>query len=128
MTLEYARDVWRRAQKALSSAEVLLDVSSDDAASRAYYAAFHAVTALFVLRGTSFSKHTAIRAAVHRDLVNAGEWGIDIGEAFDALCELRDMGDYGGEAHADAADAADAVQTARDILEVVRRSHPELET
>ena len=41
MSLDYARDLWRRAENALKSVEALVKVSPDDAASRAYYAAFH---------------------------------------------------------------------------------------
>ncbi|MBI3923169.1 MAG: HEPN domain-containing protein [Armatimonadetes bacterium] len=70
MSGEHPKELWQRAQNALKSAEVLVGVSGDDAASRAYYAAFHAVSALFATRGQVFSKHTAVRAAVHRDLVH----------------------------------------------------------
>ncbi len=41
MSADYARDQWERALNSLRSAEALLTVSPDDAASRAYYAAFH---------------------------------------------------------------------------------------
>ena len=37
---------------------------ADSAVSRAYYAAFHAVNALFSLRGQSFTKHYALRGAL----------------------------------------------------------------
>jgi len=40
VTMEYAKDLWRRAENALKSAEALLVISGDDAASRAYYAVF----------------------------------------------------------------------------------------
>ena len=41
-------------------------------ASRAYYAAFHGVTAVLAGRGMEFTKHTAVRAALQRDLIQAG--------------------------------------------------------
>jgi uncharacterized protein (UPF0332 family) len=37
---ELAEALWSRAQEALKSAEVLLEVSADGSASRSYYAAF----------------------------------------------------------------------------------------
>jgi len=43
---EFALTEWERAHKALVSARQLAESDPDSAASRAYYAAFHAVTAL----------------------------------------------------------------------------------
>lgn len=59
MTFEYAKELW----------------------SRAYYASFHAVSAMFAMQHKNFSKHTAVKAAVHRDLVNTGKWPKELGEA-----------------------------------------------
>lgn len=126
MSLDYARDLWDRARNALRSAETLLVVSSDDSASRAYYAAFHAVSAAFAVSGQDFSKHTAVRAAVHRDWVRPGIWSVELGADFDALWELRDIGDYGGTQHAGPEDAAAAVEAARRILQAVASQCPEL--
>ena len=73
MTADYPRTQWDRAVDAIRDADLLLaNGGFDGAASRAYYAAFHAVTALFSLEGRIFTKHSAVEAAVHRDLVKAG--------------------------------------------------------
>ena len=76
---EYARTLWVRAKETLRTAEHDLSVSFDAAASRAYYAGFHAVCALFALEGKQFSKHTAVRGAVHRELVRTGRWSVERG-------------------------------------------------
>jgi len=68
----YADDLWRRALEALILARHDLPISADGAAARAYYAAFHAVSALFALDGKTYSQHAAVEAAVHRDLVKHG--------------------------------------------------------
>ena len=128
MSPDYAKDCWGRALSSLRSAESLLVVSPDDAASRAYYAAFHAVSAAFALAERTFTRHAALRAAVHRDLVHAGLWKVDLGADFDGLWGLRDIGDYGGGQHVSARDAASAVEAARRILTAVRTLHPQLET
>lgn len=74
MTDEYARTEWDRAREAFRSAQLLVAHNGfDSAVSRAYYAAFHAVTALFALEGRTFTKHSALEAAVHRDLVKGGQ-------------------------------------------------------
>ncbi len=56
---KYAADLWQRSEEALRTAETDLAVSFDAAASRAYYAAFYAVSALFALEGREFVKHSA---------------------------------------------------------------------
>jgi uncharacterized protein (UPF0332 family) len=126
VTLDYARDLWTRARNALKSAELLVNVSADDAASRAYYAAFHAVSAAFALRDQTFRRHGAVRAAVHREWVKTGIWSVDLGADFDAIWELRDMGDYGGRQHVATEDAVAAVEAARRILDAVRLRFPDL--
>lgn len=72
-----AADLWQRAVQALATARSLS--STDDAASRADYAALYAVSALFTLSGTTFSRHSAVESAVHRDLVKAGLAAAEIG-------------------------------------------------
>jgi len=91
-----ARDFWARAVDALRVAEHDLELSPDAAASRAYYAAFYAVSAHFALEGKSYTKHSAVEAAVHRDLVKTGIWDMDLGRGYSRLAQLRTRGDYGG--------------------------------
>lgn len=116
---------WNRALQALQTAEILAESDPDAAASRAYYAAFYAVSALLAFKGVSFSKHTAIERAVHRDLVRTGLWPVEIGAGFSWLVTLRYTGDYGGEAHVQPEEAKTAVAKARLILQATRDSAPE---
>ena len=116
---EEALDLWRRALHSLRAAEMLASEEPDSAASRAYYAAFHAVSALFALRGATYVKHSAVKAAVHRDLVRAGAWDTSLGESYSYLFELRTTGDYGGSSHVTAEEAEESVQKAREILSAV---------
>ena len=53
---KYAADLWARSKEALKTAEADLSVSADAAASRAYYAAFYAVSALFARSGSELEK------------------------------------------------------------------------
>ena len=125
MTTDYARTEWDRAIDALRDAQLLLaNGGFDGAVSRAYYAAFHAVTALFVLEGRTFTKHAAVEAAVHRDLVKAGRWPSDLGRDFSFGVELRGVGDYGTDVRVDAKQATDAIASARRILTAVRDRVP----
>ena len=124
---KYAADLWGRSKEALQTAQTDLSVSSDAAASRAYYAAFYAVSALFALEDKEFGKHSQVRAAVHRDLVKAGRWPTERGEDYSFLLRLRETGDYGGSQHVSADEATEAVATAKRITELVLETHPEFE-
>ncbi|MFO7897635.1 MAG: HEPN domain-containing protein [Planctomycetota bacterium] len=125
---EFAASEWQRAQGALDAAHVLIDVDPNSAASRAYYAAFHAVSALFAVRGEAFSKHSAVRAAVHRDLVHVEGWPAEFGQDYDFLflLDLRSAGDYGGSEQVTGEDARAAVDTARRVFDTLKRAAPEL--
>ena len=125
MTADYPRTEWDRAVDALRDAHLLLaNGGFDGAASRAYYAAFHAVTALFALDGRMFAKHSALEAAVHRDLVKAGSWPADLGRDFSFCVELRGVGDYGADVRVDVKQATDGITSARRILVAVRGALP----
>lgn len=118
---------WQRALRALSSAAQLVESDPDSAASRAYYAAFHALTALFALRGQTYTKHSAIRAALHRELVQTGAVDKKMGRAYDFLMDLRETGDYGGLAQVTPQNARAAVEKAEAFLAVIRQACPELQ-
>lgn len=123
---EFALSEWQRALRTLKSAERLLETDPDSAASRAYYAAFHAVTAVLALCNQEYSKHSAIRAALHRDLIKTGGWSEDLGSDYDYLMDLRETGDYGGLMRVSSKDAKTALECAKRIVETARFSHPEL--
>jgi len=114
-----AADYWERAKEALLAARRLLAMSPDAAASRAYYAAFFAVSAWFVLQDKIHYKHTAVEAAVHRDMVNAGVMPVDFGSDYSTLVRLRVVGDYGVSEHVSPEDAADALERADRILKAI---------
>ena len=94
----------------------LVATDPESAASRAYYAAFHALTALFALRGQSFKKHAALRAALHKDLIKSGEWPMERGKDYDLLTELRENSDYAEVARVTEQDARRAVEAAQRII------------
>lgn len=116
-----ARDYWHRAKTSVETAAALSESDPDSSVSRAYYAAFYAVSALFLLDGRAFTRHATLENAVHRDLVKSGRWSVELGAAFSSLRLLRDVGDYGGNRHATTEDAHGAVENARHILAAVTR-------
>jgi type I restriction enzyme S subunit len=123
----FAEGQWQQAKRSVASARLLAGTDPNTAASAAYYAAFHAVTALFALRDQSFVKHTALRAAVHRDLVKPGILPKDVGDGFDFLMEARGVADYGDANPVTTEKAMEAVETAEYIVETIGRLFPELD-
>jgi len=113
---------WERAKDALRAARHLLVVSAAGAASRAYYAAFHAVSALFAVQGRAFRKHSALEAAVHRDLVRTGKWVAELGEQYSRLVRLRNVSDYLVLEEVAAEQAEGAVKAAEAILAAVAKT------
>ena len=47
---DFAENEWNKAKRALKAAEALVTIDADSSVSRTYYAAFHAVTALFAVK------------------------------------------------------------------------------
>lgn len=120
-----ALDLWDRALEALRASEAVLEVSADAAASRAYYAAFYAVSALFAAEGTTFKRHSAVEAAVHRELVRSGRWGAELGASYTKLFELRQTSNYGGGKHVTVEDARQGLEAAKAIVAAVSHGQPE---
>jgi uncharacterized protein (UPF0332 family) len=101
MTEEESRDRIV-AQQMLLARECLEDAaaaagcgSSRLAWNRAYYACFHAATAVFVARDRRFRKHRGIIKAVHEELVPEGFVGPEQAVAFEGLYAQRLDADYG---------------------------------
>jgi len=110
----------------LQSARTLLTIDPDCSASRAYYAAFYAVSALFALQGKTFSRHSGLMTAVHRDLVKSGHWPEELGKDYSSLLELRITGDYKILEHVLESEAKEAIQAAQRILQAVHKAHPDI--
>jgi uncharacterized protein (UPF0332 family) len=121
-----ATDLWERAEKALAVAKAVLTLDPDSAASRAYYAAFFAVSARFALEDKAFTKHSAVEAAVHRDLVKTGVWPVELGQSYSRLSEVRSIGDYGELEHVSESRSAEAIKIAHEILSAIARENPQV--
>jgi uncharacterized protein (UPF0332 family) len=113
---EFSGSQWQRARRIIRTASMLVATDPESAASRAYYAAFHALTAFFALRGQSFKKHAALRAALHKDLIKSGEWPMERGKDYDLLTELRETSDYAEVARVTEQDARRAVEAAQRVI------------
>jgi uncharacterized protein len=64
------------------------------AINRAYYGCFYSASAVLLKRGEKFSKHSGVRAALHRSLVKTGEIDKQWGKFYDLIFNSRQRGDY----------------------------------
>lgn len=111
---------WERAEQSLEAARDLAAGGYYDiAASRAYYAAFYAATAVLLCEGLAFRKHSGVIAAVHQHLVKPGRLDQRHGKALNLLFELRGVGDYGVTVHVSESEAAQAIRVATDFVDAV---------
>ena len=64
------------------------------AINRGYYGCFYSVSAVLLREGEKFTKHTGVRAAVHRSLIKTGEIDSSWGRFYDLIFNSRQRGDY----------------------------------
>lgn len=126
---EEIQSILDKAAAKLRAAQVLLDLAAwDDAASRAYYATFHAISALHLSRNNTFSSHAQLIGRFNKDFVRTGSFPQDFTRTLARLFEDRQTGDYDvlgtmteAEARKDVEDAKKIVDSVRDYLESTER-------
>lgn len=86
------------------------------ARSRAYYACFHAATAVFAVRGKAFRRHTGLQAAIDLELVKSGQLPEECSASLRRLYQARLRSDYGDMAPTTESEAVRAVADAETVL------------
>ena len=66
----------------------------NDAASKSYYAVFHALQAILLTKNMSFSKHTAVLSAFNKDFIYKGIFPQEFYKKIVRLFKDRQIGDY----------------------------------
>ncbi len=117
-------------RKLMRAEQDLADGFPEEAASRSYYAAFHAVTALLATRGLSYSSHTQVIGAFSREFVKTGVLPNVLSRQLRQLFEDRQTADYDWVTTIDAQTATDAVAAAKALIahcqeEISRPGHGE---
>jgi uncharacterized protein (UPF0332 family) len=119
---EMFRGIMAKAEEKLSRAERdLADGFPDDAASRAYYAAFHGITAVLATKGLSFSSHRQTIGAFNREFIKTGMFPPDSSRQLRSLFEDRQIGDYEWSRKVDAQTAAEDVAAAKTLVAACRQ-------
>ena len=91
----------------------------DQTIARAYYATFHAATAILHEHGEHARTHTGIQHKFHKSLIASGELDINLSRILVALFQSRQEADYAFEAGFSIDNARDAVENAAHFLEAI---------
>ena len=123
MTLKHAEEIAANLERADQSIRAARELASggyyDFAASRAYYAAFYAATAILLREELEFSKHSAVIASIHQRFVKTGRLDKKYGKDLNWLFELRGVGDYGATVHVSQQDAEKAIRAAEGFVQAI---------
>ncbi len=107
-----------RARESIEAARSLAGRGFHDfAASRAYYAAFYALTAVLLAEGLPFRKHGGAITSFHRHFVKTERLPESFGRDLRLLYELRLVGDYGETRHVPESEARKAISTAERFVD-----------
>lgn len=110
----------RAGEKLISARRDLEDKFCGDAASRAYYAAFHAITAVLAARGLTFSSHAQALGAFNREFVRTGIFPPDTTRRLQQLFEDRQVGDYDWSRTLEEATAVQDLESAEQVVAACR--------
>lgn len=111
-----------RAKGSLRAAELLADAGERaDAVSRAYYAIFHAASALVSSIGRSARTHDGLRALVSEHFIRPGVLAVEHGRAMSRVAGDRNDADYNVAAVFTDADVREDISRAMAFLDAVER-------
>ncbi|WP_408955127.1 HEPN domain-containing protein [Natroniella sp. ANB-PHB2] len=80
---ELAKYWLEKSRRSLKTAHYEFKLENYDfCTNRLYYAAFYAVSAVLILQGDSYKKHSAVRVALHRDFVKEGLIPVEYGVGY----------------------------------------------
>jgi len=124
VTSQHAEEIAANLERAKQSIGAARQLASggyyDFAASRAYYAAFYAATAVLLGEGLELPKHSGVIASIHQRFVKTGKLDREQGKTLNWLFELRGVGDYGATAHVSPEQAERAILAAEGFLEAIK--------
>lgn len=61
---------------------------------RLYYSLFYAMSAILIAAGKTYSKHSGVRASLHKDYIKTGIIDKEFGKLYDELFNDRHQADY----------------------------------
>src|SRR3989338_2878456 len=115
------KTILAQAEEKLRAARLLLDGNAwADASSRAYYAAFHAVSAALLSKGLTYSSHAQTLGAFNKEFVRPGIFPAEFTTLLTRLFEDRQSGDYDFDPGFTATEARQDIVDAERIVKAVQ--------
>ena len=93
----------------------------DDAAHRAYYAVFHAMTAALASKGLAFSKHSGVISAFGFHSVKPGILPVEFADIVTKLRADRETSDYSYDHTLDSSEVAEGVEDAEKAVAAISK-------
>lgn len=111
-----------RAKTDLQSARVLFDVAEYRGANnRAYYAIYHAITAVHALDGRAYKRHKDALANFNKDYIRTEIFSKVMGRKISEAQEIRHASDYDDFYIATKAEALEQIETAEKLISLIDR-------
>jgi uncharacterized protein (UPF0332 family) len=113
--------ILNKAQESLGAARLLAEQGYPDfAASRAYYTMFYTAEALLLLKGLSYSSHSAVIAAYGKEFSKTSELDPKFHKYMIAAQDFRSQGDYAYGEGVSTSHANSAIEWASEFLEAAK--------
>lgn len=110
-----------KAQESLDAARLLAEQGYPDfAASRAYYTMFYTAEALLLLKGLSYSSHSAVIAAYGKEFSKTSELDPKFHKYMIAAQDFRSQGDYAYGEGVSPSHTNSAIEWANEFLEAAK--------
>lgn len=117
-----ARKLLEKAERAIATAKVNLDLPDPEAAAgRAYYAMFYAAEALLAEEGLKFKKHAGVHGAFGQHFAKAGRLDPKFHKWMLAAFKKRVIADYGIDEAVSPSQASESIAQARELVDAARR-------
>lgn len=110
------------AKSDIKSAQILLDAGEYRSSNnRAYYAIYHAISAVHALDNNSYKKHKDALANFNKEYVKTEIFPRNIGRMISEAAEIRHASDYDDFYIATKIEAEEQISTAIELLELVQK-------
>ncbi len=108
----------KKAKEKLKTAEIDYKFGRyDDSISRAYYAVFHAISAVLLSKGLHYSSHSQTIGAFNKEFIKSGIFPKTFSRNIQKLFNERQTGDYDFEISLESDTAKDDIIIAKQIIE-----------
>jgi uncharacterized protein (UPF0332 family) len=118
---EKVQKAFDRSQVTLREMEILFQAGfHHGAADRAYYAAFHAVTAALLSKGLEFARHAAVISHFGKEFIKTGVFDLKHHQTLIEAFNLRQKADYNYTIVVDRETSGRVIAGCRELVEAVQ--------